>query len=164
MQHAMMARLLACGLAAAGGLIPLAAAAAAPADNAQAKFTRECGACHVAFPPNLLPARSWTALMAGLNSHFGENATLDADTNRDILAYLQAHAADARGGYDHHNHALRGLSDSQTPLRITDAPYWVREHRREIATSAFADPRVKSKANCVACHAGAAQNYYDDDD
>jgi hypothetical protein len=103
--------------------------------------------------------------MAGLNNHFGENATLDAATSQAILGYLQAHAADASGDYrHHHSHALRGLSSSETPLRITETPHWIREHRREIATSAFSDPKVKSKANCVACHAGAEQGYYDDDD
>jgi mono/diheme cytochrome c family protein len=153
---------VACCLAAAGALT---GAQAAPADTAQVKFTKECGACHMAFQPELLPARSWTALMAGLNNHFGENATLDADTNREILAYLQAHAADAGGGWHHHhNHMLRGLSANDTPLRITDTPYWIREHRREIAASAFSNPKVKSKANCVACHAGAEKGYYDDDD
>jgi hypothetical protein len=160
------ARLAVCCLVAAGVLIPLSslrAAPAVPADGPQAKLAKECGACHMVFQPELLPARSWTALMGGLANHFGENAALDADTTRDILGYLQAHAADARGG-GHHNHNLRGLSSSETPLRITDTPYWVREHRREIATSAFSNPKVKSKANCVACHAGAEQGYYDDDD
>ncbi|MFL5283916.1 MAG: diheme cytochrome c [Rhodopila sp.] len=154
-------------LVAAGVLMPLSSLCAAPttpADSAQAAWKKECGACHMAFQPELLPARSWTALMAGLDNHFGENATLDAATSQAILAYLQAHAADVGGGYGHHhNHALRGLSSSGTPLRITETPYWVREHRREIATSAFSNPKVKSRANCVACHAGAEQGYYDDD-
>ena len=128
-------------------------------------MVKECGACHMAFQPELLPARSWAALMAGLDNHFGENATLDPATSKEILAYLQAHAADAGGGdRRHHNETLRGLSRSETPLRITETPHWIREHRREIATSAFSNPKVKSKANCVACHAGAEQGYYDDDD
>src|SRR4051812_22331997 len=80
---------------------------------ARAAWKKECGACHMAFQPELLPARSWTALMAGLDNHFGENASLDAATSQAILAYLQAHAADVGGGYGHHhNHALRGLSSS----------------------------------------------------
>src|SRR4051794_36311846 len=108
------ARLAVCCLVAAGVLIPLSslrAAPAVPADGPQAKLAKECGACHMVFQPELLPARSWTALMGGLANHFGENAALDADTTRDILGYLQAHAADARGG-GHHNHNLRGLSSS----------------------------------------------------
>jgi nitrate/TMAO reductase-like tetraheme cytochrome c subunit len=141
-------------------LVPLAAASAASADSVQAKFTKECRACHMTFQPELLPAQSW----AGLNNHFGENAMLDADTNREILAYLQAHAADAVGGWrHHHNHVLRRLSAGETPLRITDTPYWIREHRREIAISAFSNPKMKSKANCAACHAGAEQGFYDND-
>src|SRR5690242_1601006 len=125
------ARLAVRCLVAAGMLMPLSslgAAPTAPADNGQAAWKKECGACHMAFQPEFLPAQSWTALMAGLGNHFGENATLDAATSQAILAYLQAHAADASGGRHHHNHALRGLSSGDTPLRITETPYWVREH------------------------------------
>jgi len=39
----------------------------------------------------------------------------------------------------------------------------VREHRGEVRPGAFEDPRVKSKANCVACHRGAEMGSYDDD-
>lgn len=30
----------------------------------------ECGDCHFAFPPVLLPARSWKKLMGNLKDHF----------------------------------------------------------------------------------------------
>ena len=32
---------------------------------------KECGACHLAFPPQMLPARSWKKLMGDLANHFG---------------------------------------------------------------------------------------------
>ena len=120
----------------------------------------ECSACHMAFPPALLPARSWRALMGGLDDHFGENAALDAATAKHITDYLVANAADAGNG---NRRILRGVRPSDTPLRITEMPWWVREHRGEVRPSAFKDPRVGSKANCVACHRGAAKGYFDDD-
>ena len=32
-----------------------------------AAWKSECGSCHVAYPPGLLPAASWRAIMAGLD-------------------------------------------------------------------------------------------------
>jgi hypothetical protein len=120
----------------------------------------ECGACHIAFPPALLPARSWRTLMGGLDSHFGENAGLDDATASRITDYLVANAADAGGRT---RWVLRGVKAGETPLRITEMPWWIREHRGEVRPDAFKDPRVGSKANCVACHRGAAKGYFDDD-
>ncbi|MDP1920915.1 MAG: CxxxxCH/CxxCH domain-containing protein, partial [Myxococcales bacterium] len=37
-------------------------------------YETECGSCHLAFPPNLLPAPSWKSVMGGLTDHFGQNA------------------------------------------------------------------------------------------
>jgi mono/diheme cytochrome c family protein len=121
---------------------------------------KECGACHMAFPPALLPERSWRALMGGLDNHFGENAALDEATDKHITDYLVANAADTGNGT---RRVLRGVKASDTPLRVTELPWWVREHRGEVRPSAFKDPRVGSKANCVACHRGAAKGYFDDD-
>ena len=36
-----------------------------------AAYTQECAACHLAYPPGLLPAASWQRLMGGLGKHFG---------------------------------------------------------------------------------------------
>lgn len=123
-------------------------------------YEKECGACHMPFQPQFLPVRSWTALMSNLGSHFGDDATLDDTTRQAILTYLQANAGDAPGMPTRY---LRGLAVSQTPLRISDTPFWVRAHQGEVAPSAYLDPKVKSKANCVACHAGAQQGVYEGD-
>ncbi|MEJ2623489.1 MAG: diheme cytochrome c [Pseudolabrys sp.] len=120
----------------------------------------ECGACHMAFPPGLLPARSWRAIMGKLDDHFGENAALDDETAKRITDYLVANAADSGNG---NRRVLRGVRTNDTPLRITELPWWVREHSREVRPGAFKDPRVKSKANCGACHRGAAGGYFEDD-
>ncbi len=58
---------------------------------------------------------------------------------------------------------MRGVRDDWTPLRITEIPYWVREHNEEVPNYAWSDPKVKSKANCVACHPRADMGNYDDD-
>ena len=110
---------------------------------------RECGACHMAFQPEMLPGKSWIRIMDGLSSHFGEDASLDPETVSRIKQYLVKNAADSGwwGGK-----FMRGLSKSATPLRITETPYWIREHAEEVPERAWKDPKVKSKANCLACH------------
>lgn len=163
MKRGHIAALVFCSLLPTGDLAwaqhnqrPAAAGGASP----KAAFEKECGACHMPFQPQFLPMRSWTALMNDLGSHFGDDATLDDKTRQEILTYLQANAGDAPGMPTRY---LRGLPASQTPLRITQTPFWVRAHQREVAPSAFLDPKVKSKANCTACHAGAQRGLYEDE-
>ena len=119
--------------------------------------TKECSACHMAFQPQMLPARSWQAIMGDLTNHFGENAQLDQAIADDITAYLVANAGDANGN----SRILRGLKASETPLRITEMPWWVRAHRGEVSEASF--KRAGSKANCVACHSAADKGYFGDD-
>ena len=128
---------------------------------ADAATEKECGACHLAFPPSMLPARSWRAVMAGLDDHFGEVATLDPATASAIEQYLVANAGDT-GGARWGRGALRGIAADATPLRITETPTWVREHRHEVPASAWSNPKVGSKANCVACHRAAERGIYED--
>ncbi len=127
---------------------------------------KECGDCHMAFQPSMLPARSWRALMVGLDDHFGENASLDPETARHIEAYLVANAGDvsrSRGFFSWRSgKMLRFLSDSETPLRISDLRCWKRMHD-ELPRGAFSRANVRSKANCVACHKRAAQGDYEED-
>jgi len=122
--------------------------------------SKECGACHMVFQPQMLPKRSWTKIMAGLSDHFGEDASLDAKSKDHILSYLQDNAADSGwwGGK-----FMRGMKDNMTPLRITETPHWLREHKGEISPSDWRNPKVKSKANCIACHRDANRGTYDDD-
>lgn len=111
----------------------------------------ECGACHMAFQPAFLPARSWQAIMAGLDDHFGENAQLDDATRAEIEAYLLSNAATR----------IRRVPDTVTPMKISDLPWFKREHGREV--SARMMERAKTMSNCVACHRGAERGIYEDD-
>lgn len=120
---------------------------------------KECAACHMAFQPQMLPKRSWEALMGDLANHFGEDATLAPELQADITRYLVDNAADARGK----SRWMRRIAASETPLRITETPQWKREHEGEVRPERFTDPKVKSKANCLACHKSADKGYYEDD-
>ncbi len=53
------------------------------------------------------------------------------------------------------------LNPGESPLRITETPYWVRKHS-EITAAEWKQPLVKSKANCAACHLDADAGTFED--
>lgn len=108
----------------------------------------ECGSCHVAFPPRLLPAESWRAMMSGLDKHFGSDASLDAAATAEIGAFLEKNAGSSR-------HATSG----KPLLRITETRWFVREHD-EVSAVTWKNPKIKSAANCAACHTQAESGNY----
>lgn len=121
---------------------------------------KACGECHMVFPPQMLPRASWDKIMSGLDSHFGENAAIADGERQEITTYLRAHAADSDSRMG--RHFLRGMKGHDAPLRITETPYWLREHNKEVPPEAFRKPEVKSAANCPACHKQAEQGIYED--
>jgi len=121
-----------------------------PADMPVA-YTQECASCHAAFPPGLLPAASWSRVMAGLERHYGTDASIEATLKGRIEAWLLAHAGTSR-------------KVGRTPPaedRITRAPWFERKHR-QVQPATWRLPSVKSAANCGACHGGADQGDYGD--
>lgn len=124
---------------------PSAASAALRTSAPWKQYASECGSCHLAFPPDLLPARSWSALLGGLDAHFGQNAELAAAARKPLEAFLRANAGRDQAG--------------AAPLRITSLPWWRREHR-ELAAAVFVRKAVLSRANCLACHPGASEGAF----
>ena len=127
---------------------------------ADAVVKAECGSCHLAFSPAMLPASSWKRMMGELQNHFGEDASVDAATAATIEAYLTANAADT-GGRTHSRKLLRGVSLASAPQRISELPKWVDEHRK-VAAWEWTSKEVRSKSNCVACHRDAERGFYED--
>ncbi len=119
----------------------------------------ECGSCHIAFSPSMLPAKAWERMMATLKNHFGDDASVDAATASRIALYLTANAADSGGG-PQGGKLVRGVSVDNPPLRITELPNWVSKHRKVPAWE-WVHKEVRTKANCAACHADAERGYYD---
>jgi len=126
-------------------------------------YAEECGACHLAYPPQLLPARSWAGLMSGLDDHFGENAELGADTAQQISAWLVRNAADVNPGR-RSKQFLRGIASSDTPLRITETPFFKRKHDEVPESKVINNPEVGSFSQCQACHGQDAQRGIFDED
>lgn len=120
----------------------------------------ECGSCHIAFAPSMLPASSWKRMMGELRNHFGDDATVDPALAAKITEYLVNHAADT-GGRRYSDKWLRGVSTTSAPLRITELPKWVKEHRK-VPDWEWKHKDVRTKANCAACHTDAELGYYDE--
>ena len=108
-------------------------------------YLQECGACHVAFPPGMLPAASWRRLMGQLDRHFGTDASLDPAMTAALAAWIDASA----GGY-------KRARDEPPQDRVSRSAWFEREHR-EVGAATWKLPAVKSAANCAACHTQATQ-------
>ena len=125
-------------------------------------YTEECGSCHMAYPPGLLPVNSWNKIMNGLADHFGDNAELDTDTHKQIARYLQDNSADG-ADYRRSRKIMASLGHQSAPLRITDTPYFKHEHD-DIPNKLVSDNKaVNSFSNCNACHSNADQGLFDED-
>ena len=123
-------------------------------------YKKNCGACHFAYQPGLLPSDSWEKILTRLSDHFGESIDLDPESEKTIMAYLKDNSA---------NNSSRIMSvkimqslKNQTPLRITDVPYIQREHH-EIQQSVLNLESIGSLSNCAACHTTAEVGIYNDD-
>ena len=123
-------------------------------------YTENCGTCHFAYQPGLLPSGSWEKTLAHLSDHFGESIELDPESEKTISSFLRSNSA---------NYSTRKLSlkimkslDKRTPLRITDVPYIRREHH-EIQQNVITREAIGSLSNCAACHTSAEKGIYDDD-
>lgn len=135
------------------GLATLARADGAPMPASVPKaYTQECAACHLAYPPGLLPPRSWQRLMSGLEHHYGSDATLDSATVQQLDDWLQRHAGRSR----------RGGETPPPEDRITRSDWFERKHRK-IAPAVWQHASVRSAANCAACHVGAERGDFDDE-
>jgi cytochrome c553 len=119
--------------------------------NVPAAYTQECASCHTAYPPGMLPSRSWQRLMDGLSRHYGTDAALDSKTQQQINSWLQAHA----GTY-------RRVAEEPPQDRITRSAWFERKHRK-VDPAIWKLASVKSAANCAACHSGAERGRFDDD-
>jgi mono/diheme cytochrome c family protein len=123
-------------------------------------YREQCGACHFAYQPGLLPAGSWRRLLSGLDEHFGNAVTLDPEARKALAQYLETHAAD-RSNAERAQKIARSLGGA-TPLRITEVPY-IRHKHDDLPAEVFRRPSVGSLSNCPACHTTAEKGIYEDD-
>ena len=121
-------------------------------DDTPSSYKEECGSCHLAYQPALLSAEDWQRTLDGLKAHFGTDASVEGKRKQEIAAFLRRHAGDAGR-----------LGRAGNPPRISQTARFVHKHR-EVPQKFWRDPRVKSAANCEACHPKAAQGRYSEHD
>ena len=124
---------------------------------AEPAWTENCRDCHFAYHPSLHAATRWKALMATLDDHFGEDASVDAAAAARITAFLVANDATT---FDTEV-AVRIGRASSPDARLVATEGWKRRHR-DIAPSVFERRGIASRSNCLACHADAESGRFDD--
>lgn len=131
-----------------------------PALPDNALWREECGGCHLAYHPSLLPARSWQAMMQGQTDHFGDDLALDEATVDEIEIFLVENAAEqllTEAAWK----ISRSIPQAEVPLRITETPYWIEKHA-EVSEAVWDSPLVKGRGNCAACHLDAQEGTFED--
>lgn len=122
-----------------------------PSDT-PATYRAECGACHLAYPPALLSAEDWRRIVAGLGQHFGSDAMIAAPQRLEITAFLERYSGDPGK-----------IGSASNQPRISQTARFIRKHH-EVPAKFWRDPRVKSAANCEACHRGASDGRFGEHD
>lgn len=113
-------------------------------------YRQECAACHIAYPPGMLPAAAWQKLMTTLPRHYGSDASLDAASVKALSGWLAANAG-----------ADRRVGGAPPENRITRSAWFARAHD-EVPAAAWKRAAVKSASNCSACHIRAAQGDFNE--
>ena len=95
--------------------------------------------------------------MGSLEDHFGEDASLDAQTTQHITEYLVGQAGDTKLRT---SKFVRGIDTQNPPLRITETEFWIRLHPA-IAKENLHSVLAGLKASCAVCHLRAGDGYYE---
>jgi hypothetical protein len=134
----------------------------APVENKA--YKEECSACHFAYPPGMLPAKSWEKLLndKALKDHFGENAQLDKDTLKDIYDYAIENSAE-KSMHKRSRKIALATEGVDAPLRITEVSYIKRKHHDIPEKMIKGNKDVKSLSYCNACHTKADKGIFDSD-
>lgn len=123
-------------------------------------FVNECASCHTLYPPNLLPKKSWELLMSDLENHFGDDASIDQELNKSILDFLQKNSAE-NFTIEASWNFLNSIKN-QDIITLTKTSYWEKRHKN-IPKKVFETSRVRSVANCKACHSDIEKGLIEDE-
>ncbi|MBK5970147.1 MULTISPECIES: diheme cytochrome c [Thiorhodovibrio] len=131
----------------------------------QPAYLEECGSCHLAYPPGVLPADSWKHILApeSLANHYGDDAWLPEDLVAEVRDYLMANGADTSARIRERAFAVPGAARSDASLpRITETPYFIRKHNQVPARLVTDNPEVGSFSQCNRCHIGTDKGVFDE--
>ncbi|OFX07710.1 MAG: hypothetical protein A2516_06065 [Alphaproteobacteria bacterium RIFOXYD12_FULL_60_8] len=118
---------------------------------------KECGTdCHMPFPPETLPQASWQKIIGNLSDHFGEDASISAEAQAAVLKYHLDNSNDVIN-----SRAASRWRTTGAPARLQDAPRFKDKHAncsKDVFQAVASHEKVKSWANCVACHPGIVKS------
>ena len=114
------------------------------------RYQQECAACHVAYPPGMLPAASWQRIVNNGQHHFGTDASLEPAAASELSAWLAANA----GTY-------KRVREEPPEDRITRSSWFIRKHH-EVPGATWKLPAVKNAGHCNACHTQAEQGDFNE--
>jgi hypothetical protein len=123
-------------------------------------YTEACGRCHFSYPPSLLNANSWVAIIDNSEDHFGESLALNSSESEEIKNYLRKNSAENSNGEIAHD--ISKDLGSRVVSRIIDVPEIRKEHR-DISQDILSRPSIGGLSNCIACHRRAEEGFFDDD-
>lgn len=126
------------------------------------KIIETCGECHMTFFPQMLPQTSWKKIIGNLSNHFGEDASVDAAAQAYVLQYHLDDAADVKSTRAAKKWLYK-VDLNNPPERIITAPRFIRKHSESEFTRMWDRKKVKSKADCAACHKDAQRGIFEDD-
>jgi cytochrome b len=122
---------------------------------APTRWTKECGGCHLAYSPALLPSRSWERMLKEQAEHFGEDLSLSPNVARALLDEALADRTSTWAAWKLAHSAPPG----ESPQRITDLAFWRHAHRG-LAERAFKPPVSQGRHDCESCHVDAASGIF----
>ncbi|MGB7441233.1 MAG: cytochrome C [Coleofasciculaceae cyanobacterium] len=108
----------------------------------QELYLKNCGSCHIALPPQVMPSETWRQLLLDLDQHYGQK--LESIFSPSLLMMWNY------------------LRDFSRPLKEEEAiPYRVKESRYFKALHPRVDfPEPARLTTCVSCHSGASEYDY----
>lgn len=126
-------------------------------------YKEECGSCHMAYSPGLLPMQSWIKVMDNLEEHFGDNAEISSQRHVEIVDYLTTNAADF-SKYQRSKRIMASIDKTKITDRITQTSYFTRKHDEIPIKFVIDNPKVGSFSQCNLCHSNTANGSFNEDE
>jgi nitrate/TMAO reductase-like tetraheme cytochrome c subunit len=134
--------------------------------NQDKSLDQHCVKCHIMYYPEFLPQRSWEALFKdeNLKNHFDESVVLQNQIKQKFLKYYINNSSDKTKN-KLAKKVNRSIPSNKTPIRLTNTPYHKDKHEDLRDEMVLQNDKVKSYANCKACHdKGYDKGIFEEDD
>ncbi len=98
--------------------------------------------------------------MSDLENHFGDDASISIDENQNILDFLVKNSAE-KSTMEASVKLLDSIKNKDI-IAITETSFWKHTHEI-IPKKVFEHTKIKSKANCKACHSDIEKGLIEDE-